>query len=324
MPVEEQRLLAFVQTCFERVGLEPSHAALIGRLLVNADLRGVRSHGTACADSYCRGLEAGLHNPRPEYRWLVEREAVAVLSGDGALGYEPMVRASKRAVEQARRTGLGMVTVRHIGHYGAAGHYTRLCLEAGCIGFSVQGYHGQGNARGAATPPQIGYFGNPPLSFAIPAGQEPEVVLDVATCIMADYQRGPEYDALLELIPAAFFKSMGYTAVASLLGGALAGIAIDDETAARWPRARLGGMVLAIDPAAVVDVETMRREVDRLVRDVRETYAPMPGRDRALLPGAIEAECLERYRREGIPFGPQEQRSVARLGERLEVELPWP
>lgn len=321
--VQEERLLAFVRTCFEKAGLAPSHASLISRLLVNCDLRGVRSHGTATANGYCGAFESGAYNPRPEYRWLVDRPGVAVLSGDGTVGYEPMVRAAECAVDKARQTGIGMVTVRHIGHYGAAGHYTRICMEAGCIGYSVQGYYDHGNARGAETPPQVGYFGNPPLSIAIPAGEEPEIVLDVATCILADYQRGPEYDALLEQIPAAFFKSMGYTAAASLMGGALAGISIDDETTERWPRARYGGMVLAIDAAAVVDLEVMRCEVDRMVRDVRDSYAPMPGQDRALLPGAIEAERLERYRRDGIPFGEREQGSIVKLSERWGVELPW-
>lgn len=321
--VREEDLLAFVQVCFEKAGLDAGHAALISRLLVNCDLRGVRSHGSSCANGYCRALEEGRYNPHPEYRWLSERQSVAVLSGGGTVGYQPMAMAAERAVAKARDTGLGMVTVRHIGHYGAAGHYSRMCMEAGCIGFSVQGYYNHGNARGAETPPQIGYFGNPPISFAIPGGEEADVVLDAATCILADYQRGPEYDALLEKIPAAFFKSMGYTAVASLMGGALAGISIDDETTSRWPQARYGGMVMAIDVESVVGIAALRREVDRMVRDLGDTYQPMPGTDRAQLPGAIEAQRMERYRRDGIPFGEREQSSITGLAERLGLAVPW-
>jgi hypothetical protein len=43
--VHEDRLLEFVTECFRRSGLDTDHAALIARLLVNNDLRGVRSHG---------------------------------------------------------------------------------------------------------------------------------------------------------------------------------------------------------------------------------------------------------------------------------------
>jgi len=48
--VQEDRLLSFATACFERVGLEREHAALVSRLLVNNDLRGVRSHGSRTVD----------------------------------------------------------------------------------------------------------------------------------------------------------------------------------------------------------------------------------------------------------------------------------
>ena len=65
------------------------------------------------------------------------------------------------------------------------------------------------------------------------------MVQDVATRILADYQKSPEFDDLLTRIPAAFFKSIGYGAVATILGGALAGAALPeaDEVQERWPAA---------------------------------------------------------------------------------------
>jgi LDH2 family malate/lactate/ureidoglycolate dehydrogenase len=323
--VREDRLLLFAAACFEKVGLAADHAALISRLLVNSDLRGVRSHGTRTLDGYCRAFEQGQLNPRPEVKVVHETPTAVVLDGDGALGYLPTVRATELAIGRAKEAGMGMGLVRPIGHYGSAGHYARMCMGAGCIGFSVQGYRDQGNASRRPSKPQIAYFGNPPICFAIPSGEEPPVVLDAATCILGDDQRGPEYDALLPLIPAAFFKSMGYTAVASLLGGGLTGFTLPevDTVARRWPAARMAGMVLAIHIESVVPQAVFRSEADRLVRDVRETYAPMPGSDQARLPGAIEEETLEHHRREGIRYGEMEQQSARRVSERLGVSLPW-
>ena len=319
--VQEDRLLAFATACFEKAGLEHDHAALISRLLVNSDLRGVRSHGTRQLNGYCGGFEGGSCNPRPQVRTLHETPTAIVLDGDGTLGYLPMVRATEQAIAKAKAVGLGMGLVRHIGHYGAAGHYSRMCMEAGCIGFSVQGYRQQGNARGHEPKPQIGYFGNPPICFAIPSGEEPPVVLDAATCIMD--QHGPEFDALLSKIPAAFFKSIGYTAVSSLMGGALTGFTLPEALAERKWSVRNGGMVLAIHVDAVVPQDVFRAEVDRMVRDVRESYEPMPGEDRALLPGAIEEERLEMHRREGIRYGEMEQEQARKVSERLGIPLPW-
>ena len=323
--VKEEQLMVFGEACFTQAGLEEEHAALFTRLLVNSDLRGVRSHGSRNINGYCSSFERRNANPQPKIQVLQETPATAVLDGDGTLGYLPMVKATEIAIAKAKAVGLGMATVRPIGHYGSAGHYTRICMESGCIGFSVQGYIGQGDARGAEERPQIGYYGNPPISFAIPSNEEPPVVLDAASCIMADYQRGPEFDAMLSQIPAAFFKSMGYTAIASLLGGGLTGFNLPEleSVRERWPAAQMGGMVLAIHIGSVVDEDIFAAEVDRMVSDVRETYEPMPGYDRALLPGGIEVEKMAQYRNDGIPYGEAEQESARQVSERLAVPLPW-
>ncbi|MBM3265139.1 MAG: Ldh family oxidoreductase [candidate division Zixibacteria bacterium] len=323
--VREDRLLEFSTVCFEKAGLDRPHAHLISRLLVNSDLRGVRSHGTRAVNGYCTAFEQRKINPHPNVCVIQETAGTAVIDGDGTLGYWPMVEATHRAIEKAKTVGVGMGVTRHIGHYGSAGHYTRICQEAGCIGFSVQGTRNHGNARGAEKKPQLGYLGNPPLSFAIPQGDEPPVVLDLATRILADYQKSPEFDDLLTRIPAAFFKSIGYGAVANLLGGALAGITLPsaEESLTRWPDAPSGGMVLAIDVEAVVSRAVFQAEVDRYVKDIRETYEPMPGCDAALLPGAVEAQYTRRHREQGIRYGAPEQASARQVAERLGVALPW-
>lgn len=325
--VSEERLLAFAAACFERVGMEAEPAAALSRLLVNSDLRGVRSHGTRTVNGYCRAMAEDKLNPRPHIRQVHATPTAVVYDGDGGLGYVPMLRATEGAIAKAREVGLGMGLVRYCGHYGSAGHYARLCMEQGCIGFSVQGYREQGrygNDGGGPNPhAHLGYFGNPPICFAVPGGDGPPVVLDAATCILADDQRGPEYEALFSTIPAAFFKSIGYGAVASLMGGGLTGFTLSDESRTRWPAARHGGMVLAIHIDSVLPEAIFRAETDRMTRDIAATYTPMPGTDRALLPGAIEEERMALHRREGVRYGPMEQQAAREVCARLGVPLPW-
>jgi LDH2 family malate/lactate/ureidoglycolate dehydrogenase len=322
--VQEDRLLTFATACFEKAGLDNNHAAIISRFLVNSDLRGVRSHGTQTVNGYCKGFENGHCNPRPDTQVIHETPTAVVVDGDGSLGYLPMARATEHAIHKAKEVGMGMGLVRHIGHYGSAGHYARMCSEAGCIGFSVQG--GQhGKAKKDGRPRQLGYFGNPPICFAIPSGNEPPIVLDAATCILADYQRGPEFDALLEVIPAAFFKSIGYTAIASIIGGGLAGVSLPSahDITEKWPGSRQGGTVIAIHVDSVIPSDIFQTESDRMVSDIRNTYEPMPGTDRALLPGAIEEERMKHHRAEGIRYGEMEQSNAREVSERLNVPLPW-
>lgn len=309
--VQESRLLAFVTTCFEKAGLEFSHARLISRLLVNNDLRGVRSHGTHIAHNYCMDFVNGNLNPRPNIRTMKDSGVSTVIDGDGALGYLPMVRAAECAVLHAKEHNVGLALVPHIGHYGSAGHYTRICAEGGCIGFSAQS--GRNESRG-----------NPPISFAIPGGDEPDIVLDGGSDLFGPYQ-GPEYEDLYTRIPAVFFKNMGFMAVSSLLGGGLTGFSLPEGDAIQeqWSSARFGGMVLAINIEAAASAEVFRAEVDRYTRDLMATCEPIPGTDRLLLPGHIEEERTALHRREGIRFGEQEQQAMTALHEYFDVALPW-
>ena len=84
-----------------------------------------------------------------------------------------------------------------------------------------------------------------------------------------------------------------------------------------------GSTVLAIRVDAVVAEKDFRAEVDRLVRDVRDTHEPFPGYDRALLPGGIEAERMAQYRSEGVPYGRYEQVELEQIASRLGPALPW-
>ena len=111
--------------------------------------------------------------------------------------------------------------------------------------------------------------------------------------------------------------------VATLLGGALTGFTLSDESWQQWPAARMGGMVLAIDVESVVPAAIFGAESDRLARDIRAHYQPMPGNDEALLPGAVEERIFALHRREGIRYGEMEQKNAQAVSERLGVPVPW-
>lgn len=111
--VDEERLLNFSIACFEKVGITHEHAALISRLLVNSDLRGVRSHGTRAIDGYCVGFENGSLNPHPNIRIINETPTAVVL--DVRETYEPMPGTDRALLpgaieiehaEQHRREGI--------------------------------------------------------------------------------------------------------------------------------------------------------------------------------------------------------------------------
>ena len=130
-------LRTFASACLRKSGMLDDHAQQLAELLVNSDLRGVRSHGTAALAGYCHAVRDGNVNPRPEFRVIRETDVSIHIDGDGSLGYAPMMMATDAAIAKAKEKGVGL---------GAAcciGHYVRRAMENSCTAFSVQGAYPQ-------------------------------------------------------------------------------------------------------------------------------------------------------------------------------------
>ena len=313
--VTADALQSFIDRCLKLAGLAEEHAALMARLLTECDLRGVHSHGVNRLPMYIQDLREGKSNPAPTIRVVKQEPSLAIVDGDGGIGYLPTVQVTEMAIQSAHLTGVGVGVVRHIGHYGAAGIYTRMCAEDGCIGFSVQG-----NAGTGFSPEPVCTLGAPPMSFAFPGQQGPPVVVDFNTRFF-----GKEEMDLFERIPAAFFKSLGLTVAAKLLGGALAGQMLPQgtEIQRRYPSHAGGAFVLALSIDDFVPRAAFAEEVDRFHRDIAAQMEPMPGYERAQLPGAVEAELMDRYSREGIPISMAIKEQVETAVRDLGVKCPW-
>jgi len=328
-PLEEfkripaEQLRRFGTDCMIAAGMPFDHAEQLATLLTSSSLRGVHSHGIRAISGYSHVVRDRKVNPIPEFEILKETENSIYLGGDGGLGYAPMMQVTEMAIVKAKERGIAAGGTCHIGHYGSAGHYVRRAMEEGCVAFSVQGRYPQWYSDNKGK--QVAYYGNPPICFGLPSEEEPPLILDAATCIMADYQRGPEYDALQELIPAAFFKSIGYAGVATVLGGAFTGL--NNQRAAemmeKWPAARHGGMIVVMKLDLFTPAEEVRTGVDDLVREVREEMIPVRGYDEATMPGTVEQRLELENTREGVPIDLKALERLGETGAEFGVEVPW-
>ena len=323
VPAKDLRQLA--AACLKAAGLRPDHADQLGDLLTNGDLRGVRSHGTRQLASYCPMLREGHINSNPELAVLKDTANSILIGGDGGLGYAPMMAATERAIPKAQQHGVAVAASCQHGHYGSAGHYVRRAMADGCCAFSVQG-HSPRFGDPAPDPdqrPSSATWGNPPICFGMPGTDEPPFILDAACCILGgeDMQHA---DHLQQLIPAAFFKSMGYTAVSCAFGGTFVGT--DSETARaigeKWPRAQGGGLIIIMDLGLFADPDQVRQSTDDMVRGVRETMKPVIGYPEATLPGTPEYRNERANAREGVPIGTEEVELLRNVAAECGVKLP--
>ena len=136
--VPEQVLREFAVAAFAALGVPDEDAANAANTLIEADLRGIGSHGMARLDRfYLTPLGNGLVNATPQWIVRAESPSTATIDADGGLGLSVGVRAMDLAIEKARAVGSGWVTVANSRHFGAAGVYATRALEHDMIGISM-------------------------------------------------------------------------------------------------------------------------------------------------------------------------------------------
>ncbi len=346
MPVVSAKPLEeFAARVLTAAGLEPEEAAVIAGGLVQANLRGVDTHGVLRLLQYCDCLAAGEINPRPRVR-VVSRSAGAVLvDADGGYGFRPTLLAVELAVELAREHGLGLAGVRASHHFGMAAAYAERIAEAGLIGMVTANTGPVMAPFGGARPA----LGNNPIAFAVPRRPEPPLVLDMALSQVAfgrirlaaaegrpiptgwayDSRGRPTTDAGEALragllAPMGEHKGSGLSLIVDVLAGILTGSPVGHEADAHGRRrGGVGHLVLALRPDLFLPEAEFHAALERRLTEVLATPSA-EGVERVLLPGDLELATARRREAEGIPLSAALARQLAALAERLGVgPPPW-
>lgn len=182
MVVDHEQLFQFAKSVLEAVGCSDTHARKAAEILLNADLRGVDSHGMARLSGYVRLIDKNRVNTKPQVRIVHETPSTGVMDGDLGLGLVVGPKAMSLAIEKARNVGSGWVSVRNSNHFGIAGYFAMMALQEDCIGIAMT------NASPLVAPTfsKERLLGTNPIAVAIPADKEPPFVLDMATTTAAN------------------------------------------------------------------------------------------------------------------------------------------
>ncbi|MFK7692683.1 Ldh family oxidoreductase [Paenibacillus sp. HJGM_3] len=316
--VDKGKMKSLVSTLAQKAGMPEEKADFLAGLLVTNDLRGVFSHGSRQIATYARIMRDGMINPDPQIRMANESSATITIDGAGGLGYFAAYRAAEELIDRCRQFGIAAAVTRNHGHIGAAGIYSRILAEYGLIGYVTSGHQ-------LALRPEDSIMqaaGGSPMSFAIPGGEEVPMVLDFGT--MHDlYASSPHVPELFRLAPGLVFRSMGLGFMCQALGGFLAGVPAEEERAERrYPGANQGSLIIALDPGCFIDRDVFKKEMDTYMRLTREMQ-PMPGYEKASLPGVLEAEREADWGVTGIPVDENHRAVLSKAAVEFGVELPF-
>ena len=177
-----QQLWQLAVDIFLKINCPKQDAELAADVLLNADLRGIDSHGLARLSGYVRLWEANRINTNPNVKIVHETPSTAVVDGDGGLGLVVAPKAMAIAIEKATKVGTGWVAVKNSNHFGIAGHHAMMALQHDMIGMSMT------NASPLVAPTFSveRLLGTNPICVAIPAGEQPPFVADFATTTAAN------------------------------------------------------------------------------------------------------------------------------------------
>jgi len=177
-----QQLFDFTKAILQKIGCRDEHAATAANVLLSADLRGVDSHGVARLSGYVRLWEVKRVNANPALKIIHETPSTAVVDGDSGLGLVVAPFAMQVAIEKAKNVGTGWVSVQNSNHFGIAGYHAMLALQHDMIGIAFT------NASPLVSPTFSveRLLGTNPIGVAIPAGEEPPFVADLATTTAAN------------------------------------------------------------------------------------------------------------------------------------------
>lgn len=179
--IDYQALSSYTEQVLKKFGYPDKQAKVTARTLVEADARGIPSHGVARLSFYESNIKAGAAFPDAEPEIVYETPLSLVVDGHNGIGPHIADFTMTRVVEKAKNVGAGFGAVRNSNHFGMAGLWAEMATAEGFIGMSFC-------TTRVTSIPTFGcerVMGTNPVCFAIPAGGKTHFMLDMATTTVA-------------------------------------------------------------------------------------------------------------------------------------------
>jgi LDH2 family malate/lactate/ureidoglycolate dehydrogenase len=329
---EKEALIDYTVKFMEKLGVPAADAAIVGDVLIEADLRGVSSHGLIRLSTYYGNrLKAGYMDPVTKTSIIKETDTTISFDGGNGLGQVNSYRAMTSCIGKAKKSNIAITTVKHSNHYGIAAYYAMMALPEDMIGVSMT------NSQPLVAPTygRTAVLGTNPISVAAPSNNTYPYVLDMATSAVA-VGKIKVYEKKGEKLPMGWgidddgnvtddpvqvqsggpgallplgstdelrsYKGYGLALMVDILCGALSGAAtLTDVGFPHEPKVSdVGHFFMAIKIDAFRPVIDFKKQIDYMV-DLLKNSPKAEGADEIFIAGEKEYLAVEKNKKLGVP-----------------------
>lgn len=292
----------------------------LSEYFATVDFYGVHSHGVKTLAAHIDRIERSAYNLEATFEIKKETPAFAVIDGGNGIGMLCANRCVDYAIEKSKEVGIFTVLSFNNNTYGSAFYYALRAANEGCICITSSNSPAQMAAFGGVDK----VLGTNPFSIAVPAKNNPPIVIDMATSAVAksrlnefkakgepipegwalDKNGKPTTDAKAAIeglmLPMAGFKGYGISMMIDVIAGALSGAAYLDSVGRFYCQDKtamnVGFSFTVIDPSVVYGKE-FYSQMDRYIEKVRSGNCA-EGQSIAL-PGDDRLAIYKKYSQQG-------------------------
>ncbi len=351
-----EALQHFAAKILERVGYPREKAAITAWALVEADARGVPSHGLQRLGDYESYVRDGLFQPEAPLTKIHETPTSLVLDGHNGIGMHIAEHAMKACIARAKEGGSGFCSVRNSNHYGMAGLWAEMAVSEGCLGIAMTNTE----KFAIVTHGKERLLGTNPMAVALPAAEGKHFLLDMATTTVphgkievyarrgltmpygwaVDDQGEDTGDApgMSSLFKSSLplggqlmlggrgellggHKGYGLGLLVELFCAALSGGTWSRHTFTPERGGAIAHFFAALDLRLFGNPEQIAANVENILEEIRHTPT-VEGQERIYIHGEKEREHREKALASGVPLDEVTWRELEVYGERFSLEFP--
>ena len=178
--MEKNKLKKLITKIFVERKLSKKHALICAEALINAELVGAPSHGLSRLKMYCDRINKKVINPRPKIKIKKISQSITFIDANNSIGFVAADIGIKKTIENAKKTGIGLVGIKNSGHYGLSGYYAEQAVKKNLIVFVFT------NAPPAIAPHGAikSLFGTNPICFGSPTNSKIPFILDTSVSMI--------------------------------------------------------------------------------------------------------------------------------------------